>query len=299
VEEALVTDSEDLEPLETVPPASWTAPQPEPLAPEPGGSIRRASIIGLIVAMLVAGGIGYGLTAHLESGKSFADAVNGTSPNPGGGGSASPGVTTPPSSGNDKDAGALARVVVQGKDVTEGYLVTLIPNGDKIGGTTTLDLCNGTYASESLRTARLQVAESDTTGNLVMSTEGVLYRDGKGSDEAFGELRSVTARCPKQPVVSPVGEQTVTTTFQAPPDRSWPAADGVERLAYALTTVDTQGQKQQSIAVYLRRGRALLGVYFSDPGGAQPPVAGKTTIPAIVALFSQRLAALPSSVTGS
>jgi hypothetical protein len=303
--EAKVSDSEDLEPLAAEPPAAWSAPEPvvpEPVESGPPGSIRRSAIVGLIVAMLVAGGIGYGLTAHLESGKSFSEAINGPSASstPGGnGGNASPGSTAPPSSDNDKDAGALSGVVVQSKDVTAGYEVALIQNGDKVGGTTTLDLCNGTYASESLRTARLQVAETDPTGNLVMSTEAVLYHDAKDANEAFGELRSVTARCPKQPVVSPVGEQTVTTTFQAPPDRDWHTADGVDRLAYALTTVDTQGQQEQSIAVYLRRGRALLGVYFSDPSGAQPAVDGKTTIPAIVTLFSQRLAGLPSSVTGS
>jgi hypothetical protein len=296
-----VTDSDDLEPLETVPPAPWTEPQP--VAPEPaeiGGpagptSISRSSIVGLVVAMLVAGVLGYGLTAHLESGKPYNQALNsqGGSAN---NGNQSPGATAPPADSNDPDAGALARVVVQQKDVGGNYSVGLITNGDKIGGTTTLDLCNGTYPSESLRTARLQVAETDPTGSLVMSTEAVLYHDANDANQAFAELRSVTKQCPKQPVVSPVGETTVTTTFQTSPDSNWHTAEGVDRLAYALTTQDTQGQKSSSVAVYLKRGRALMGVYFSDPNGKQPAVAGKTSIATIVALFSQRLAALPASV---
>jgi hypothetical protein len=246
--------------------------------------------------MLVAGALGYGLTAHLESGQPFPSAASSGNGNSGG---TTPGSSAPVTSGNDKDAGALAQVVVQEKDVTSDFQVGLITNGDKVGGTTTLDLCNGTYPSESLRTARLQVAEVDAAGDLVMSTEAVLYRNANDTNQAFSELRSVTAQCPKQPVVSPVGETTVTTTFKGPPDRSWHTAAGVDRLAYSLTTVDTQGQKASSIAVYMRRGRALLGVYFSDPSGAQPAIDGKTSIAAIVELFSQRLAALPASVVNS
>ncbi len=292
-----MTDSEDLEPLDTVQPSPWTAPEPaaaersDPGANGSPGSPRRSSIIALVVAMLIAGVVGYGLTAYLESGKPYANAAGNSGGNSSG--------TNPPTSGTDKDAGALARIVVQQKDVTSDYQVSLIPNGDKIGGTTTLDLCNGTFPSESLRTARLQVAEVDAGNNLVLSTEGVLYHDAQNTSQAFAELRSVTAQCPKQPVVSPVGEATVTTTFLPQPDRNWGTTPGVQRLAYSLTTVDTQGQKASSTAVYLRRGRALLGVYFSDPSGAQPPVDGKTSIANIVTLFSQRLAALPASVVNS
>jgi hypothetical protein len=51
--------------------------------------------------------------------------------------------------------------------------------------------------------------------------------------------------------------------------------------------------------VYLRRGRALLGVYFSRPDGAQITVEGQTTIQEIVGVFAARLAALPTSVVGA
>ena len=66
-----------------------------------------------------------------------------------------------------------------------------------------------------------------------------------------------------------------------------------------LTTTDESGQTTHSIAVYLQRGRALLGVYFSQADGAQAAVAGQTTIPGIVGVFAARLAALPVSVVGS
>jgi len=54
-----------------------------------------------------------------------------------------------------------------------------------------------------------------------------------------------------------------------------------------------------SIAVYLQRGRALVGVYFFEPDGPQAPVAGQTTVAGIVGVFAGRLAALPASVISS
>jgi hypothetical protein len=95
-----------------------------------------------------------------------------------------------------------------------------------------------------------------------------------------------------------VGEPTVTTRFSAPPDKSWPTSAGVDRAAFAFTSTDQFGQTAQQVAVYLRRGRVLEGVYFGRPAGAQPAVDGNTTIAGIVRVFEERIAALPASVTG-
>jgi hypothetical protein len=177
--------------------------------------------------------------------------------------------------------------------------VVLIPGGDQVQGETTLDLCNGTFPSEALRTARRQVAAVDAQGVAVLSTEAVLYRDPAASAQAFAELRSVAAHCPSTPVTSPVGEPTVTTHFNAAPDASWPQTPGVERVAYDFNTTDQAGgQALHSVAVYLRHGRALLAVYFSRPDAAQPAISGQTTLGGIVNVFAERLAQLPSSVTG-
>jgi hypothetical protein len=48
--------------------------------------------------------------------------------------------------------------------------------------------------------------------------------------------------------------------------------------------------------VYLRRGRALMGVYFAQPDGSQIAVADKTTVAGIVGVFESRMANLPASV---
>ena len=47
------------------------------------------------------------------------------------------------------------------------------------------------------------------------------------------------------------------------------------------------------MAVYLRRGRALLGVYFSHADAPTAVVEGKTAFGDIVNIFANRLAKLP------
>lgn len=207
----------------------------------------------------------------------------------------SPQSSAPASS--DPDASVLPGLVVRQGDVPASNSVQLLPAGNRVAGQTTLDLCNGTYPSEALRTARLQVVEYLPDNSPVLSTEAVLYRTAADAGQGMKELASVVASCPGRPVVSPVGEQTVTTKFQAAPDGSWPKVDSVQRQAYAFTTTGSLGGTDDHIAVYLRRGRVLEGLYFSQPKGAQPAVDGQTTVAGIVAVFEHRIAALPSSVT--
>jgi hypothetical protein len=164
----------------------------------------------------------------------------------------------------------------------------------------TLDLCNGRYPSESRRTARIQDAVLDAQGVLVFSTEAVLYGDSGGTTQALDEVRSVVAACPPTPVQGPAGEAPVTTRFSATaPDSGWRQTPNVNRVAYDLTTDDGSGRPRRTIAVYLQRGRVLLGVYFSRPDGPQMAIGGQTTIEGIVGVFAARLAALPTSVVGA
>ena len=105
----------------------------------------------------------------------------------------------------------------------------------------------------------------------------------------------MTAACPHSPVVSPVGGDTVETEFNPAPDGSWADTPTVERQAYSITTTKA-GDESASIAVYLRRGRVLMGVYFPAPEGSQPPVDGQRSIEDIVGVFEARMAKLPLSV---
>ena len=166
----------------------------------------------------------------------------------------------------------------------------------------TLDLCSGTYASESLRTARRQVDLDDRTGQTALSTEAVLYTSPSATAQAFTELKARAANCPQSFLPPPPGEDGLPpakTTFSTPPDGSWPNVAGVDRLAYAFTTTTQDGTSENSVAVYLRHGRALLGLYFSSPGQTVPAVAGKTTVEDIVGVFEQRLAQLPAGAVNA
>jgi len=195
----------------------------------------------------------------------------------------------------DAHAAALLGLGVTQADVPVGYTVRLQDGGNDFVHGTTLDLCNGTFKSESLRTARNQVVVLDSSGNQLLSTEAVLYKSPDAAAQALKELRAVVAKCPNRPVTSPVGEGTVTTKFLAAPDASWPHSAGVTRAAYDFQ-VAAQGQTVRSTAVYLWRGRALLAIYFSSSSGDQVAVQGKTTIRAIEGVFETRLAALPLAV---
>ena len=74
------------------------------------------------------------------------------------------------------------------------------------------------------------------------------------------------------------------------------AGNNLGRLAYSFTSTDpASGASSKSIAVYLKRGRALLGLYFPEPSATMPSIGGQTTVPGIVNVFENRLAQLPDS----
>jgi hypothetical protein len=291
-----------------------TAPDPD-VASVSGPPRRRkgpviAGVAALVVAVLISGSIGFAIDAHSHKKANaqspslqfpFGPGVTAPTPTP----SPSPSpTTTVPGAGvsHDPDRQVLGSIVVRQGDVSTSRSVLLIPQGNLLTEPT-LDLCNGTFPSEHLRTARLQVADVDAaTGQTTsLSTEAVLYRNAAASEQAFTELRTISASCPHRPVVSPVGEPTATTVFNTPPDGAWANVPTVERQAYSFvsTTVATALQpasRAASVAVYLRRGRALLGLYFDQPSGAQPVVAGQRTIEGIVGVFEARMAKLPAKV---
>jgi hypothetical protein len=206
--------------------------------------------------------------------------------------------STTPAPPKDAAASVLPGLVLQPTDAARGDTVQLLSRGDQVGGQTTLDLCNGTFASEAHRTARIQDALIGAQGNEVLSTEAVLYSSPSFTTQGFAELRSVAAKCPGSPVRSPVGEPTVTTRFGPAPDGSWAQTPTVQRQAYSFTTTDQAGRSAPGLAVYLRRGRALMGIYFAQPASTPPTVGGQSSVEAIVTLFATRLSRLPASIVG-
>ena len=262
--------------LQTLPPA---IPPERPAAPPRRSNARLAAVAALVVTMLIAGVTGFLITSRARSGTDFASAVGGSTP------------ATPP----DRDAHALDDLNVQQSDVTAQYSVALIPDGDSLTSPT-LDLCNATFPSEARRIVRRQVAAVDAVGTLGISTEAVLYRRPADAALAFTELRKLSRTCPNHPVPSPTGGRTLTTRFGPAPDRTWATVANIERIAFDVNTTDELGDRERTVAVYLRRGRVLMGVYFPTASGTQASVAGETTLEGISRVFASRIAELPASV---
>lgn len=195
-----------------------------------------------------------------------------------------------------RDGSMLDGLIVQQSDLGLADEVVPLRGGSDAVNEPTLNVCNGRYPTESERVARRQVAVVGVDGSLRLSTEAVTYRDVETSKQAFEEVQRETARCPKTPVPNSTGTGSETTRFNAPPDTGWRDTPGVDRLAYDMERTDGTGSSDRSIVVYLRRGRALMGVYFYSTGGAtQPSVRGRTDVEAIVSIFASRLADLPLS----
>jgi len=243
-----------------------------------------AGIVALVAVLVASGAIGYAINANSQS----SSTVQVTPPT-----IARPTPTTVPSV-TDPDRHVLSGLGLRPGDVSGGRNVFLYEKGGTLEDPT-LDLCNATFPSERLRTARLQLVDVNASGDASLSTEAVLYRSPAAAAQAFSEIRKARADCPAKPVASPVDGTKEQTKFGAAPDGSWPDTPGVERLAYRMVTT-ANGKSSPLVTVYLRRGRALLGVYFPAPNGAQPAVAGKSSIESIVGLFEQRVAALPAKV---
>jgi hypothetical protein len=248
----------------------------------------------VLVALLLVGGLGFAIGYAVTP--SSDDSTDTASPQPPTGGNAPGGGSNAPATPASPTDRALAEAGLRQEDLGRGLSLTLIPGGNSPAGGPTLDLCNGKFPSESERRARVQVAAVDDQGDASLSTEAVQYTNAAATEQAFKELQSVAASCPNTPVRSPDGEEPVTTHFRAAPDGSWAHVDGVDRLAYDFDTTSASGDRQQSIAVYLRRGRVLMGIYFPKPDGTQTAVTGQSTVEGIVKLLEQRVADLPDSL---
>lgn len=274
------------------PPPGWVRPDrpvappddgPSPVAgPEPRTGARAWPVLLSVGAVLLAVALILGFVVARGPGRTAAapapsvptTAPPGTTP--------SPGATTSPGRAEVD----LARLGLRQSDVEQGVLVLPIDGGLQVSGEVTLDLCNASYPSESLRRDRVQVAGYDLSGSATLSTEAVRYADSGAVAQAWAEIQQAAARCAStQP----------GAVIDARIDNGWPDVKGVQRLAYDLTTPGADGQPQHSVVVYLSRGNVLLGVYFPSPDGPQTSVEGHTTIPGIVDVFAKRLAALPPS----
>ena len=246
------------------PPPFAPAPAPAPLGPPPdnGQSRTRLTAVFVIVALIA----GFGVTTLILNATDSSSSKHAAATTPSTVAPAAPTAPTVPTTlpPADPHASALSRLIVNQSDVPIGYTVQLQDRGTDFVHGTTLDLCNGKYASESLRTARRQVDVLDTQDNQVFSTEAVLYKTPDAATQARRELSAVVAKCPSGPVTSPVNEATVTTRFLAAPDDAWPHAAGVTPRRVRLRGLRAGPNSAVDRRVPLARARVARAVLLHD-----------------------------------
>jgi hypothetical protein len=153
----------------------------------------------------------------------------------------------------------LSKLVLSARQVGPGYKLTSFPRGSMFIGEATLDLCAGTFASEALRTARLQVRYSHTGSGVDVSNEVVRYAGG-GAKEALREVGAVARSCAAKPKVVQRGTVTETYRISALKDPKLPKGAIVVKLQITLQQ-GKQRQTQTGVAVYQVKGNTLSGVY--------------------------------------
>ena len=153
----------------------------------------------------------------------------------------------------------LVSLVLSNAQVGAGYKGSVIPGGDSFIGEVTLDLCAGTYPSESLRTGRLQMRYIRKGRAVPVSNEVVTYVNG-GAQEALREVRAVARSCARTPVV--VKQGAVTNTLTVTPISGPKLLPG--SVAVRITVLVSDGKKHATstgVAIYQVRNNMLSGVY--------------------------------------
>ncbi|HEY4348463.1 MAG TPA: hypothetical protein VGM80_12815 [Gaiellaceae bacterium] len=159
----------------------------------------------------------------------------------------------------------LTAVVLSTSQLGAGYKSSLIPEGNSFIGEATLDLCAGTYPSESLRTGRLQLRYVHAGKAIRVSNEVVTYTKG-GAQEALREVRGVAASCARKPVVLEQGQlKNVLSVVPIKDAKLLPGS-----VAVRITVKETNGSKHATttgVAIYQVKNDTLSGVYaWTTPG---------------------------------
>lgn len=158
----------------------------------------------------------------------------------------------------------LSPVVLKGAQIGHGYKLAAFPFGTSFIGEPTLDLCGGSYPSETLRTGRLQVEYTHPKQTVSASNEVVTYVNG-GAKEALAEVTKVAKSCSAKAVVKTTNGVTVVYQAALLKDPKLPGA-----LSVKIVEKQSKGNQhvtETGVAIYQIKGNTLSGVYvFVDKG---------------------------------
>lgn len=190
----------------------------------------------------------------------------------------------------------LATLLVQQSDLTTGMTISLIPQGSSLAGPT-LDFCGGSFASESLRLARRQVAAFDASGNFAgISTEAVQYETMDAAQQALDELVAQKQKCPDGTSYVDADGVTHTVSFFPAPA---PNTTKLRDQHVVLHQLDkSELGDQRSLLVWQVRGNVLLATYFSGAGSEPFDQTTLDSIFVLVTTMTERLQAADSVDVG-
>jgi hypothetical protein len=191
----------------------------------------------------------------------------------------------------------VRRVSVHQADVKSGDLVTLVPEGDRVVGQATLDLCDATFASEQERQVRYQVQTATLSGDSAgIGSEAVLYASPEAAQQALDEARAVQASCPPGFVDSTVPEvPPIKTTFGPAPDAKWRRQAGIDRLAQNVTISTQDGRSIHKLLIFQVRGAMLVGLYVTPESAPEQLDSSIGSVEGLATTVAKRLAALPAA----
>jgi hypothetical protein len=129
-----------------------------------------------------------------------------------------------------------------------------------VKGLVTLDLCGHRFASEALRTDRIQVDYVRPDGGVLVSNEVVTYRAG-GAQKAIAELEQAASHCPRHPTRSAVaGVGLLQERVKRLPRAGLvPASIALEDSVRAVNS--GQRRPAEGMLVYQASGNVLSAIY--------------------------------------
>lgn len=161
-----------------------------------------------------------------------------------------------------RSAPDVNRVLLRPQQIGPGYRLEERPDGHGTTGYVTLDLCGFTFASEQLRTERVQVNYLHSPPATELSNEVVSYQPN-GAEQALRELGNAAGHCPRTPVRSAI-RGTGPLTYRLHRLTEPGLLPGYQALAIGLTgRADGVQRSQQTVAIYQVYGDVLSGVYTS------------------------------------
>lgn len=172
-----------------------------------------------------------------------------------------------------RSAPDVNRVLLNPRQIGPGYRLEERPDGHGTKDYVTLDLCGFTFASEQLRTERVQVNYLHSPPATELSNEVVSYQPN-GAEQALREVANAAGHCPRTPVRSAI-RGTGPLTYRLHRLTEPGLLPGHQALLIRLTgRVDGAQRSQQTVAIYQAYGDVLSGVYtYGGSTAAQERIA--------------------------